>query len=132
MLTSPASLGLSLDVTEKSLPQCVETEAHTVGILWDGALCPEGALQTFSGLGLFWLYPLQSVLVIGRIVGEKGESHLETRETCKVFHQALTGRDLYFPSSLHDHSRRGVELSLWSAEGEGSAQGCLCGLLIEP
>ena len=45
MLTSPASLGLNLDVTEASLPQCVETDARTNGILWDGTmLCPEGTL----------------------------------------------------------------------------------------
>lgn len=92
VLTSPVSLGLSLDVTEQNLAHFVETEALTVGILWDGTtLCPEGALQIFSGSGLFRLYPLQSVLVMGRIVGEKGETHLETRETCKILHQALAG-----------------------------------------
>lgn len=46
---------------------------------------------------------------------------METREACKILHQALAGRGLHFSSSLGYHSRSGVELSLWSAEGEGLA-----------
>lgn len=49
VLTLPVSLGLSLDVTEESLPYFVETEAVAVGLLQDGTtLRPEGALQIFS------------------------------------------------------------------------------------
>lgn len=120
MLTSPVSLGLSLDVTEGVCCSWSRL-ARPVGVLWDGTtLCPGGTEDSLR-LRLVLCLSFQSVLVIGRIAGEKGGPHLETKEAYKILHQAPTGGDLRFPSSLHYHSRSGVEPSLWSAEGEGPA-----------